>query len=218
MKNETEKEALVKRMALVRIVDDDPAVCRSLAFMLGSKGWRTVTYAGAEQFLKSDAHSEPGCIILDVRMPGISGLELQEMLNERGSKLPIIFFTAHGTVDMAVQTLHAGAADFVMKPLDVDRIVSSVAHYAELSVRDASPLSLMSRAEAARLLERLTDRERQILGLAAEGLSCPVIAQRLAISEKTVENHRTSVCKKLNVPNLDAVIDILAIAEGDADR
>ena len=119
--------ALLKRRTLVRIVDDDAELRDALQFLLEVEGWRVAAYGRAEDFLTSDAPSVPGCVVLDVRMPSMSGLEAQERMNRLGIRLPIVFLTGHGDVDMAVSAMLDGAADFILKPIDNERLLGSIA-------------------------------------------------------------------------------------------
>ena len=116
----------VKRRCLIRAVDDDPAIREALEFMLEAEGWQVRAYASGRDFLTGDAASVPGCAIIDVRMPGMSGLELQHEMISRGMRLPVIFLTGHGDIDMAVGAMRDGAVDFVQKPVDQDRILAAI--------------------------------------------------------------------------------------------
>lgn len=182
--------------ALVRIVDDEEAVRQSLSFMLEQEGFKTRTFASAQAFLSDDAPSVPGCVIVDVRMPGMSGLELQEELGRRGIRLPIIFLSAHGDIDMAVDTMSRGAVAFVQKSPDARRLLDAV--YKALAL-DAGH-SDVTDAEAIARWNQLTDREKQVADLISQGLLNREIGERLGgISFKTVQVHRGEVCKKLGV-------------------
>ena len=182
--------------ALVRIVDDEEAVRQSLSFMLEQEGFKTRTFASAQAFLSDDAPSMPGCVIVDVRMPGMSGLELQEEMGRRGIRLPIIFLSAHGDIDMAVDTMSRGAVAFVQKSPDARRLLDAV--YKALAL-DAGH-SDVTDAEAIARWNQLTDREKQVADLISQGLLNREIGERLGgISFKTVQVHRGEVCKKLGV-------------------
>lgn len=182
--------------ALVRIVDDEESVRQSLSFMLRQEGLVTRTFSSAEDFLSHDSPSIPGCVILDVRMPGMSGLELQEEMAHRGIRLPIIFLSAHGDIDMAVDVMSRGAVAFVQKSPDARRLLDAV--YKALAL-DAGHSDL-SDAEAIARWNELTDREKQVAELIAQGLLNREIGERLGgISFKTVQVHRGEVCRKLGV-------------------
>lgn len=174
---------------LVRIVDDDEGVRQSSAFLLGAAGYETACYESADDFLKHDDPARPGCLLLDARMPGMTGLELQDLLDSRGFRIPVIFVTGHGDVDMAVHVLKQGAADFLQKPVDGDRLIAVV----EAAVK-------RDNADRA-AFETLTAREKEVVKLVAEGLQNKEIAEKLNIAEKTVKVHRGSATRKLNVRN-----------------
>lgn len=116
--------ARVQQGALVRIVDDDDSLRDALRFVLETEGWRVADYRSANDFFRGDAPSVPGCVVMDVRMPGLTGIEAQAVMNERGFSLPVIFLTGHGDIDMAVMALHEGAADFIQKPVDNERLLA----------------------------------------------------------------------------------------------
>ena len=191
---------------LLRIVDDDEDVRASLAFMLACEGWETRAFASAEAFLSGDTPSRPGCLLLDVRMPGRSGLELQAELVRRREKLPIIFLTAHGDIGMAVGAMREGAFDFIAKPVDPERLLPAVARAveADLAARGAGVAGVP--AEAA----TLTGRELEIIRLAASGVVSRAIAERLSISRRTVEHYRASALKKLGVQDAAGAARVLA--------
>lgn len=185
---------------LVRIVDDDPDQLASLEIMLSAEGWDVACYERASEFFAEDTPSRPGCLILDVRMPEISGLEMQEELNRREYPLPILFLTGHGDVDMAVHTLKKGAKDFLLKPVDAPRLLTSVATIVQEDC-DQRAMPLDSAAWKRKFRE-LTEREQEIVRYVASGLLNRQIAERLGISERTVHAHRLSAYRKLNVHNV----------------
>lgn len=185
---------------LVRIVDDDPDQLASLEIMLSAEGWDVACYERASDFFAEDTPSRPGCLILDVRMPEISGLEMQEELNRREYPLPILFLTGHGDVDMAVHTLKKGAKDFLLKPVDAPRLLTSVATIVQEDC-DQRDMPLDSAAWKRKFRE-LTEREQEIVRYVASGLLNRQIAERLGISERTVHAHRLSAYRKLNVHNV----------------
>lgn len=184
---------------LVRIVDDEPGVLESLAFLLRSEGYETAGYASAAAFLREDAPSRPGCLILDVRMPEMSGLELQYILNARHIWIPVIFLTAHGDVDMAVGAMHEGAFDFQQKPLNPQKMLASVSRaiHADMKRR-----GLVTEARSEPIASVLTDREREVLTLAAQGLTSREIGERLEISRRTAEHYRAFGMKKLGCASI----------------
>ena len=129
--------ARVQQGALVRIVDDDDSLRDALRFVLETEGWRVADYRSANDFFRGDAPSVPGCVVMDVRMPGLTGIEAQAIMNERGFSLPVIFLTGHGDIDMAVMALHEGAADFIQKPVDNERLLAVIASTAFESLSGA---------------------------------------------------------------------------------
>ena len=129
--------ARVQQGVLVRIVDDDDSLRDALRFVLETEGWRVADYRSANDFFRGDAPSVPGCVVMDVRMPGLTGIEAQAVMNERGFSLPVIFLTGHGDIDMAVMALHEGAADFIQKPVDNERLLAVIASTAFESGRGA---------------------------------------------------------------------------------
>ena len=185
---------------LVRIVDDDPDQLASLEIMLSAEGWDVACYERASDFFAEDTPSRPGCLILDVRMPEISGLEMQEELNRREYPLPILFLTGHGDVDMAVHTLKKGAKDFLLKPVDAPRLLTSVATIVQEDC-DQRAMPLDSAAWKRKFPE-LTEREQEIVRYVASGLLNRQIAERLGSSARTVHAHRPSAYRKLNVHNV----------------
>ena len=182
-----------KNAPTVRVVDDNEKLRRSLEFMLRCEGYKVRTFASAEEFLRQDVPSEPGCLILDVQMPGLSGLELFEVLRLRGYNVPIIFLTAHADVDMAVSAMRSGACDFYQKPVEPERFLPAVARAIEKS-HAGGLKELMRDVEA---YKQLTEREEQILRLVSSGLVNRRIAERLGISQRTVEHYKAAAMHKL---------------------
>lgn len=183
---------------LVHVVDDDVSLRRALVFLLESAGWNTIAYDSAKAFLAGWREpSSPGCLILDVRMPLMSGLELQRVLNERGIGIPVVFLTGHADVEMAVQAMKFGACDFIEKPFQDQTLLDAVAQAVrrDLAQREKSD----SRRALCDLLERLSPREMEVARLVAEGLPYKVIGQRLDISERTVQVHRLHLMEKLGI-------------------
>jgi FixJ family two-component response regulator len=193
----------------VFIVDDDAAVRRFLGGLIESVALRVEAYASAQDFLAAYDPDRPGCLVLDVRMPGMSGLELQRELAERAIGLPVIVLTGHGNVQLAVHAMKAGAVDFVEKPFDnellLDRIQKAVAE----SVRARG--ERIKRDEIAQRLQSLTPRERQVLDLVVAGETNKGVARRLDISERTVEIHRANVMHKMHARTL---ADLVKMATG----
>ncbi len=194
-------------MAVIRIVDDDPEMLASLEFLLQASGWRTVSYSSAQDFLKQDNPLVPGCLLLDVRMPEISGLELQDRLHWKAYSLPIVFMTAHGDIDMAVKAVKNGAIDFITKPIDDERLLAAVSAAVDKDWADRARQNDIGRWRAA--YATLTDREKEVAKWVATGIMNKHIALRLGIGEKTVQVHRGAVCKKLNVRSAVEISKIL---------
>lgn len=210
MLSEIEKAA-VQGKALIRIVDDDDSLREALRFVLEMEGWKVTDYSSADAFLRGDAPSTPGCVVMDVRMPGLTGIEAQKVMIDRGYALPIVFLTGHGDIDMAVMALHDGAADFIQKPIDNERLLAAIGSSAYESVNAA--LGLPDEEEAKTRVSSLTSRERGIAGLLAQGLTNREIGERLTIAVRTVEVHRASLLRKLGVKTAEEVRGMLDQAE-----
>ena len=192
-----------KENALIRIVDDDASVRDALVYMLEQEGFDTVAYASAEEFLVNDMPSRPGVVVLDVRMPGMSGTRLQDEMIARRIDTPIIFLTGHGDVDMAVKALRKGAYHFLQKPVDTDELVRTIRECLEKTRRG------LTAEEAREAIGLLTPRERQIAKLLLQGVPNHGIAERLNLSVRTVENHRTSLYRKLRVNSYEELKKLL---------
>ena len=198
-------------LGTVYVVDDDEAVRDSLRFLLEASGYEVQPFDSAEAFLAGFDSASLACLILDVRMPGMSGLELQEELARRGVTLPIVFITGHGDVPMAVSTMKKGAADFIEKPFDqaslkklVDRLLERARSEAEVAQR--------KRMNAA-LLSQLTPREQQVLGRISAGRLNKQIASDLGISIKTVEAHRANIMTKVRANTVADLMRVVLQAE-----
>ena len=182
------------------IVDDDDAFRDSLEALCESVDLVTESYPDATSFLETFDPERPGCILLDVRMPGISGLELQVELEARGARIPIIFLTGHGDIEMAVTAMKRGARDFLTKPIRHQDLLDRV--HAALRAADRDLNARMEHAELEERLGRLTPREHEVFELVVEGLPNKVISNRLDISQRTVELHRAQVMKKMEADSL----------------
>lgn len=197
------------------IVDDDEAVRDSLRWLLEANGYRVRSFSGAEEFLESYDPNQIGVLIVDVRMPGMSGLELQEELIARNAPLPIVFITGHGDVPMAVSTMKKGAVDFLEKPFNETDLRAIVARMLEMATERHSVLMAKKNQEA--VLGRLTSREQQVLERIVAGRLNKQIAGDLNISIKTVEAHRANIMEKLEVTTVADLMKIaLASSEGTA--
>lgn len=184
----------------VFVVDDDAAVRDALKLLLRSVGHAVETYGSAQEFLEAYGEDRPGCLVLDIRMPGMSGLELQQKLNEKHSILPIIFITGHGDVPMAVEAMQAGAVDFIQKPFRDQDLIDRINQALEKD--SANRAALGERNDIRRRLETLTPREREVLDLVVHGKANKVIAGDLKLSQRTVEIHRARVMEKMQASSL----------------
>jgi two-component system response regulator FixJ len=196
---------------VVHIVDDDEAVRRSVAVLLVSSGHTTQTYSSAEAFLSSQGSQQPGCVIVDIRMPGMDGLALQQELNRRRITLPLIVVTGHADVGLAVQAMKAGAVDFIEKPYSEDDLLRAVDE-ALTRAKDARQQQAVAAAAAGRIAA-LTPRERDVLRRLVDGRPNKVIAHDLGISPRTVEIHRANVMEKLGCRSVAQAVR-LALAGG----
>jgi FixJ family two-component response regulator len=201
--------SLIPKKGTVYVVDDDEAVRDSLQWLLEGKDYRVRCYDSAEAFLSRYDQREVACLIVDIRMAGMSGLELQEKLLERHSPLPIVFITGHGDVPMAVDTMKKGAMDFIQKPFKEQELVSLVERMLEAAKGSFSEHQQAASRDA--LLSKLTGREAQVLERIVAGRLNKQIADDLGISIKTVEAHRANIMEKLNA---NTVADLLKIALG----
>ncbi len=184
----------------VFVVDDDSAVCDSLAFLIQSVGLRVETFSSPLAFLADVEPTRSGCVVLDVRMPEMDGLDVLAELRSRGATIPVLFVTAHNTVPVAVQAMQDGAVDFVEKPINqetlLDRIQEAVQNDAGERAENASHKGVVTRHGS------LTQREREVFQLVVEGLPNKVIADQLCLSQKTVESHRARVMRKMKAGSL----------------
>lgn len=191
----------------VFIVDDDASVRDSLSLLLSLRGYVTATFASAEDFLSSAEPDWRGCVVLDIRMPGMSGLELQERLRRSGPDLPIVIVTAHGDVAAARQALLADAIDFIEKPFDGAQLVATIE--AALAAMRASAQAKQASPRPARGVAALSAREREVMELIVKGLHNRRIAEELGISPRTVEVHKARVMEKLGVKNLVELVRLV---------
>jgi FixJ family two-component response regulator len=190
----------------VYVIDDDDGMRRALSLLLSTVGYKTQAFANPADFLvhfDADAH---GCLLLDIRMPGMSGLELQQHLNRTGSMLPVIFITGHGDVPMAVQAMKEGAFEFIQKPFRDQDLLDRINH--ALQQDGENRASLARRADVARRLESLTPRERQVMAMVVDGAANKVIAIDLDLSERTVEIHRAKVMEKMGAHSVAHLVKL----------
>jgi RNA polymerase sigma factor (sigma-70 family) len=197
----------------VFVVDDDAPIRDALSLLISLKGLRAAVFTSAEDFLAVYETSWRGCLLTDLKMPGMSGLELQGKLKERGVTLPVVVLTAHGDVNTTRAALKNGAIDFLEKPVDDDVLVDVLIN--AIRIDDERHRADLQRTQVADQLARLTTRERSVLDLLAEGLQHREIAERLAISPRTVEVYKARMMEKLRCRTLAEVIRIGAAARGD---
>lgn len=197
--------------AVVFIIDDDSSVRRSLERLLKSVGLATESFASAKEFLHRGHWEEPGCLVLDVRMPEISGLDLQEQLAKVGICLPIIFISGHGTVPMSVRAMKAGAMDFLMKPFDEQDLLDAIQRALVRSRQEKAERAEMSAIQQRSL--SLTPREREVFSLVVSGLLNKQIADLLTTSEKTIKIHRAAIMAKMHAVTFADLVRIAQKAE-----
>lgn len=194
----------MKAKRLIAIVDDDRSVLVSTSVLLAALGYVTTQHSSGEQFLEAEDLDKIDCLVLDVRMPGMSGLELQKELSEREISIPIVFITAHGDIPMAVNAIRAGAADMIEKPFTQDELTESIEF--ALRYQPFKGSSRSSRETANERLERLTEREREVFELVVLGETNKSIARTLDISPRTVDVHRKKLRDKLDADRLADLI------------
>jgi len=192
--------------AVVFIVDDDDAVRESLEFLMKSIEQPAESYPSAKDFLNAYT-DKPGCLLLDIRMPGMSGIELQEELKKRDIRIPIIFITGHGDVPMAVKAIQAGAADFIQKPFRDQELIDRIR---EVLVEDTqSRADLSERSEILQRMGTLTEREKEVMEQVVVGKANKVVAIDLSVSQRTVEIHRANVMEKMKAKSLAQLVRLV---------
>jgi two-component system, LuxR family, response regulator FixJ len=197
----------------VYIVDDDDAVRGALRLLLKSVGLAAVALPSAKEFLATYDPLQPGCLVLDVRMPGMSGLELQEQLNLRGAIIPVIFITGHGDVPMAVDAMQQGAFDFLQKPFRDQDLIDRIQR--ALAKDETGRLELRERVRIKERIEALTAREREVLDLVTTGKPNKIMAADLGVSQRTVEIHRARVMEKMGASSLAQLVRMVLDLKGD---
>ncbi len=192
------------RAPIVFVVDDDEAVRSSLRLLLKSVGLVPATFGSAREFLGKYDPAQPGCVVLDVRMPEMSGLELQELLNKQGAVIPVIFITGHGDVPMAVEAMQAGAFDFLQKPFRDQDLIDRIQRALGKDRRSRAELS--ERGAIEQRLQELTPREREVLAMVTSGKPNKIMAADLGVSQRTVEIHRARVMEKMGASSLAQLV------------
>lgn len=198
-------------MPLVRVIDDDDKVRRSWQFVLEGEGWQVKAYESAVRFLAEDDPAVPGCIVSDVRMPEMSGIELQTELKRRGNPMPLVLISAHADLEMAVKAVRDGAYVFLLKPVETERLIQTVSDAIDLDAERRS-----ERADIERVLESwnlLSAREKEVARGVAEGKLNKQIAYDMNISEKTVIAHRGTLCRKLGIRSAADITRMLLTVE-----
>lgn len=206
---------------VVFVVDDDPSVRRAVSRLLRVRGMRVKTFASARDFLEAAPEASLACVLLDLRMPGLNGLEMQDRMSRAGILFPIVFITGHGDVPTSVSAMKAGAVDFLLKPFGDEALMSAIDQALRLHSRRRK--YEVATQEVVARLARLTPRETDVMELVAAGLRNRSVARELGISERTVKIHRGRVMKKLEVTSLPDLVRMVGIRDGrgaiaDADR
>lgn len=189
---------------VVFLVDDDPSVRKSLSRLISSAGFRVESFSSAHEFLNSNATDESGCLLLDIRMPGINGIQLQEELILTGNPMPIIFMSAHASVPISVRAMKGGAVDFLTKPFAADELVSAIKTAIEKVAKKRTEISEVH--EIKERIANLTPREYEVFQLVVQGLLNKQIGSQLGISEKTVKVHRSRVMDKMKAGSLAELV------------
>ncbi len=202
---------MMQHEPMVHIVDDDEAVRDALSLLMQAEDIPSQTYASAEEFLDQHAQFKLGCLLLDVRMPGMNGLELLDLLKQQDVSIPVIFISGHGDVSMAVKAMKAGASDFIEKPFDNEHLLNLVSICLVDSVSLNNSTQLRHELEAK--VASLTKREREVMELLVDGKQNKVIAKELNISTRTVELHRSRVMEKLHAHSLSEIVRAALIVE-----
>lgn len=198
---------LGQKKYLIRILDDDPDCVDALVFNLSLQGWNCIGYTDAEKFLLEFDPNIPGCIILDIKMPNISGLDVQERLRNINYQCPIIFLTAHGNLDLAVKVFIEGACHFLQKPVTPADLYSAVNR--AITIADTRRQEFYQTGPLA-LWDKLTSREKEVVKLVALGITNREIGERLGLSERTVEAHRWRAQNKLNITKKSQLVEMIA--------
>ena len=194
--------------AVIAIVDDDPSVRKGLERLIRSLGWQAKTFASAQEFLDRPRTAAPSCVVLDLQLPGLSGLELQKRMSEAGLETPIVFLTGHGNIPTSVQAMKAGAVEFLTKPVDEQDLLGAIQEAIERDRRTREEHA--DKRELKRRYESLTAREQEVMAQVISGLLNKQIAGELNITEDTVKFHRGHIMRKMQA---DSFADLVRMAE-----
>jgi two-component system response regulator FixJ len=197
--------------AMVFVIDDDQSIRKSLARLLDAANYKTELFKSASEFLSRSAHPGPSCVIIDVRMPGFTGIDLQKTLIESGREEQLVFITAHGDVPMCAEAMKAGAVDFLPKPFKPKQLLESIAR--ALSRSSEQLLRVSEKNHARGLLGRLTRREYEVMQLVSAGMLNKQVGGELGMAEKTVKTHRAHVMQKLGITSVAELMVVLQKAE-----
>ena len=206
----------MSRAATVFVVDDDDALRESLVLMLESRGFQVQAFASGQAFLQGTTADAAGCLVLDMRMPEMSGLELQEAMLRHGYQLPILFLSAFADIPSTVHAIKGGAVDFLEKPVEMDVLIQHIRQ--ALAADRQRRRQRRAEQQIRSRYEQLTPRQRDVMGLATKGLSNKEIAETLGISSRTVENHRALLMERMEADNLAVLCQMAALCRGEGDR
>lgn len=194
-------------IVMVFVIDDDPSMRKSLARLLDSAGYKTELFNSASEFLTRSPHASPSCVVVDVRMPGLNGLDFQKALIEGGREEQLVFITGHGDVPMCAEAMKAGAVDFLTKPFKPRQLLESVERALTRSTEQRRRTSEKNNARA--LIERLTPREYEVMQFVATGMLNKQVGGELGMAEKTVKTHRSHVMQKLGITSVAELMVVL---------
>ncbi len=201
---------MTARKAVVYIVEDDPSFCKSVERLVRASGFEAVSFESANSFLEEPRIQRPSCLLLDVQLPGIDGLDLQRKLLEQGNRLPIVFMTGHGSIPMSVRAMKQGAVDFLPKPFEAKDLRNAILRALERDTRNREGEIQADRVKS--LLETLTPREMEVLRYVIAGKLNKQIAFALGTSEKTIKVHRSRVMQKTKVSSVAELVRLAEIA------
>jgi len=194
----------MSKESTVYVVDDDQAIRHAMGLLLKSVGLKHEVFGSADEFLEKHSGNENGCLVLDIRMPGLGGLELQERLAESGNSLPIIFITGHGDIPMAVEAMQKGAVDFIQKPFRDQELLDRISEALDTAVERLSERE--RRSDVHRRIDNLTKRELEVMQLVVTGKPNKITAHELGVSQRTVEIHRARVMEKMGARSLAELV------------